>query len=44
MTKTAMVALGGNVLTLPGQAGTCEEMLARAADTGLDWIKDPQML
>ncbi len=32
MTKTAVVALGGNALTLPGQAGTCEEMLARAAD------------
>ena len=32
MTKTAVVALGGNALTLPGQAGTCEDMLARAAD------------
>jgi carbamate kinase len=32
MTKTAVVALGGNALTLPGQAGTCEEMLASAAD------------
>jgi carbamate kinase len=32
MTKTAVVALGGNALTRPGQAGTCEEMLARAAD------------
>jgi carbamate kinase len=32
MTKTAVVALGGNALTLPGQAGTCEEMMARAAD------------
>lgn len=31
MTKTAVVALGGNALTLPGQAGTCEEMLASAA-------------
>jgi carbamate kinase len=30
MTKTAVVALGGNALTLPGQAGTCEEMLASA--------------
>jgi carbamate kinase len=32
MTKTAVVALGGNALTLPGQAGTCEEMLARATE------------
>jgi carbamate kinase len=32
MTKTAVVAVGGNALTLPGQAGTCEEMLARVAD------------
>ena len=32
MTKTAVVALGGNALTLPGQAGRCEEMLARAAE------------
>jgi carbamate kinase len=32
MTKTAVVALGGNALTLPGQAGTYEEMMARAAD------------
>ncbi len=31
MTKTAVVALGGNALTLPGQAGTCEEMLGNAA-------------
>lgn len=31
MTKTAVVALGGNALTLPGQAGTCDEMLASAA-------------
>jgi carbamate kinase len=31
MTKTAVVALGGNALTLPGQAGTCEQMLASAA-------------
>ncbi len=31
MTKTAVVALGGNALTLPGQAGTCEEMLGSAA-------------
>jgi carbamate kinase len=32
MTKTAVVALGGNALILPGQAGTCEEMQVRAAD------------
>ncbi len=32
MTKTAVVALGGNALTLPGQAGRCEEMLASAAE------------
>jgi carbamate kinase len=32
MTKTAVVALGGNALTLPGQAGRCDEMLARAAE------------
>jgi carbamate kinase len=32
MTKTAVVALGGNALTLPGQAGRCEEMLANAAE------------
>jgi carbamate kinase len=31
MTKTAVVALGGNALTLPGQAGTCDEMLGSAA-------------
>jgi carbamate kinase len=31
MTKTAVVALGGNALTQPGQAGTCAEMLANAA-------------
>lgn len=31
MTKTAVVALGGNALTLPGHAGTCEEMLGSAA-------------
>jgi carbamate kinase len=31
MTKTAVVALGGNALTLPGQAGTCDEMQANAA-------------
>jgi carbamate kinase len=30
MTKTAVVALGGNALTLPGQAGTFGEMLASA--------------
>jgi carbamate kinase len=32
MTKTAVVALGGNALTRPGQAGTCEEMLASAGE------------
>jgi carbamate kinase len=32
MTKTAVVALGGNALTRPGQAGTCEEMMAAAAE------------
>ncbi len=32
MTKTAVVALGGNALTLPGQAGRCDEMLANAAE------------
>ncbi len=32
MTKTAVVALGGNALTRPGQAGTCEEMLASATE------------
>jgi carbamate kinase len=31
MTKTAVVALGGNALTRAGQAGTCDEMLANAA-------------
>ncbi|HLQ54086.1 MAG TPA: carbamate kinase [Streptosporangiaceae bacterium] len=31
MTKTAVVALGGNALTLPGQAGTCAEMVSNAA-------------
>jgi carbamate kinase len=35
MTKTAVVALGGNALTLPGQAGRCEEMLARAAEMAI---------
>jgi len=30
MTKTAVVALGGNALTLAGQSGTCDEMLANA--------------
>ncbi len=35
MTKTAVVALGGNALTLPGQAGRCGEMPARTlAGTG----------
>jgi carbamate kinase len=32
MTKTAVVALGGNALTRPGQAGTCAEMLASATE------------
>jgi len=32
MTKTAVVALGGNALTLPGQASRCEEMLANATE------------
>jgi carbamate kinase len=31
MTKTAVVALGGNALTLVGQSGTCDEMVANAA-------------
>jgi carbamate kinase len=31
MTKTAVVALGGNALTRPGQAGTWQEMLDSAA-------------
>ncbi len=31
MTRTAVVALGGNALTRAGQSGTCEEMLANAA-------------
>jgi len=31
MTKTAVVALGGNALTLPGQAGTSAELMANAA-------------
>lgn len=31
MTKTAVVALGGNALTRAGQAGTCEEMTDNAA-------------
>jgi len=35
MTKTAVVALGGNALTLPGQAGRCEEMLANAAEMAI---------
>jgi carbamate kinase len=30
MTKTAVVALGGNALTRVGQSGTCDEMLANA--------------
>jgi carbamate kinase len=32
MTKTAVVALGGNAITRAGQSGTCEEMLASAAE------------
>lgn len=32
MTKTAVVALGGNALTRPGQTGTAEEMLCSAAE------------
>jgi carbamate kinase len=31
MTKTAVVALGGNALTQAGQSGTCDEMMANAA-------------
>jgi carbamate kinase len=31
MTKTAVVALGGNALTRVGQSGTCDELLANAA-------------
>jgi carbamate kinase len=31
MTRTAVVALGGNALTRIGQSGTCDEMLANAA-------------
>ena len=31
MTKTAVVALGGNALTRVGQSGTCDEMLVNAA-------------
>jgi carbamate kinase len=31
MTKTAVIALGGNALTQVGQSGTCDEMLANAA-------------
>src|SRR3984885_9631488 len=31
MTKTAVVALGGNALTRTGQSGTYDEMLANAA-------------
>ena len=42
MTKTAVVALGGNALTLPGQAGRCEEMLANAAEmaTAINEVMD----
>jgi len=31
MTKTAVIALGGNAFTLPGMAGTCDELLGNAA-------------
>jgi carbamate kinase len=31
MTKTAVIALGGNAFTLPGMAGTCSELLGTAA-------------
>src|ERR1700683_2161395 len=31
MTKTAVIALGGNAFTLPGMAGTCDELLSSAA-------------
>jgi carbamate kinase len=31
MTKTAVIALGGNAFTLPGMAGTCDELLSNAA-------------
>jgi carbamate kinase len=31
MTRTAVVALGGNALTRTGQSGTCDELLANAA-------------
>ena len=31
MTKTAVVALGGNALTRVGQSGTYDEMMANAA-------------
>ena len=31
MTRTAVVALGGNALTRTGESGTCDEMLANAA-------------
>jgi carbamate kinase len=31
MTKTAVIALGGNALTLTGQSGTCDEIAANAA-------------
>ncbi|HTQ92504.1 MAG TPA: carbamate kinase, partial [Streptosporangiaceae bacterium] len=32
MTKIAVVALGGNALTREGQPGSCDEMMANAAD------------
>ncbi|HEX4061853.1 MAG TPA: carbamate kinase [Streptosporangiaceae bacterium] len=31
MTKTAVIALGGNAFTLPGMAGSCDELLTSAA-------------
>ncbi len=32
MSKTAVIALGGNALTRPGESGTCEEMQANARE------------
>jgi carbamate kinase len=31
MTKTAVIALGGNAFTLPGMAGSCDELMTTAA-------------
>jgi carbamate kinase len=31
MTKTAVIALGGNAFTLPGMAGSCDELMTSAA-------------